>query len=173
MQNVYDIARTIKLPGVKATVTFHPEHLTPRVRNAVRRMIDSGIVKGYGQSAQVAKRLLKYGGISYLATSRYGVGRHGYFEFSDDVKAQLRELHEVYLLSDVLGKVEDSYIRSSRSYMESFVQKIREFMPIYSEEIAAQFAAVAMQGRRQIDKDKTAVLLAEFDCNAPILLGTI
>lgn len=168
MPTMYDIARTIKLPGVKATVTFHPEHLTPRVRNAVRRMIDSGIVKGYGQSAQVAKRLLKYGGISYLATSRYGVGRHGYFEFSDDVKAQLRELHEVYLLSDAFGKADDNYIRSQRVYMESFVQRTREFVPIYTEEISAQFAAVAMQGRRQIDKDKTAVLLAEFDCNASI-----
>lgn len=168
MQTVYEIARTIKLPGVKTTVTFNSEHLTPRVRNAVRRMIDSGIVRGYGTAAKLAKRLMGYGRISYVAVTKYGVALDGHFEFSPDAEAQLRELHEVYLLSDAFGKADDNYIRSQRVFMESFVQRTREFVPIYTEEISAQFAAVALQGRYKADADRTAALLAEFDCGAAI-----
>lgn len=173
MPTVYDIARTIKLPGTKTTVTFNSERLTPRVRNAVRRMIDSGIVKGYGASAQLAKRLMRYGSVSYAVVTKYGVALEGHFEFSHDVETQLRELHEVYLLSDAFGTADESYIRHQRGYLGSFLQRIREFVPIYTEEIAAQFAAVALQGRYKADADRTAALLAEFDCGAAIPFNPI
>lgn len=173
MPTMYDIARAIKLPGVKTTVTFSSEHLTPRVRNAVRRMIDSGIVRGSGTTAKLAKRLMNYGGISYVVVTKYGVTLEGHFEFSHDVETQLRELHEVYLLSDAFGKADDNYLRSQRVYLGSFLQRIREFVPIYSEEIAVRFAEVALQGRYKADADRTAALLAEFDCGATIPFNPI
>lgn len=72
MTTVWDIARAARLPGVSTTFTFHPAHISTRMRNSIKRMIERGMVEGgwSSKAKHLARALMNEYGLSYQDIGR-------------------------------------------------------------------------------------------------------
>lgn len=68
MPTQWEVARLAQVAGIETTFTFHPAKLTPRIRNAAKRMIESRVlVGGYrSQARNVAKLIAAKHGVPLL-----------------------------------------------------------------------------------------------------------
>jgi hypothetical protein len=90
-RNIWAIARTIQIPGVQPHVMFDPACVTPRIREAARRMIMNGVLVGgwASKSKKVANLLAAHTGLPFSQmTNRYlDMGR-----LTEGQATKLREL---------------------------------------------------------------------------------
>ena len=95
--SVYETARKLRLPGIEITAVINPALLTVRIRNSAIRMIEDGVITGWGQAAKLARVLMedckaphiKHGRVSYRYTTVYNCK-----DISDDIRAKLTEAGE-------------------------------------------------------------------------------
>lgn len=68
--SVYETARKLQLPGLEITAVVNPALLTARIRNAAMRMIDKGVITGWGQAAKLARLLMESHDEPYIRDGR-------------------------------------------------------------------------------------------------------
>lgn len=109
---VWDAARIGRTAGVELTATFHPDRITTRMRNSIKRMVMSGQMKGGWNShaKRLARALCDKYGVPYNQSSAYNVfvpaGAPEYLRFqlldllkADEAAMRLEEggrLHHYY-----------------------------------------------------------------------------
>lgn len=73
--NVWDAARMGHTAGIELTATFHPDRITTRMRNSIKRMVASGQMTGGWQShaKRLARALCDKYGVPYNQSSVYNV----------------------------------------------------------------------------------------------------
>ena len=94
---VYEIASKLRLPGIEVSAVINPALLTVRIRNSAIRMIEDGVITGWGQAAKLARLVMegceaphiKHGRVSYRYTTVYNCKN-----ISDDIRAKLTEAGE-------------------------------------------------------------------------------
>jgi hypothetical protein len=121
MPTIYDIARDLKTAGVEVSAHINPANLTTRMRNSVKRMLLTGIMKGgySSHAARITKMLTKEHNLSYVKD------RYGYIEFrihrafNDQEREQLAEWFSADKMLTMLKKEDGDKYHSewvNRSY---------------------------------------------------------
>lgn len=72
---VWEIARLGNTAGIEINATFHPDRLTTRMRNAIKRMVTTGQLSGgwQSQAKRLARALCDKYGVPYNQSSAYNV----------------------------------------------------------------------------------------------------
>lgn len=59
-QTIWELARQSKMMGVETTTVLKPTHITVRVKNSIKRMLNNCGTQGYGNAAQIARLLMRH-----------------------------------------------------------------------------------------------------------------
>jgi hypothetical protein len=92
-QNMYELARQLKAPGVVTTAYFNPARLTKTLRNMVRKSIASGKHGGgwYSQTKEVRNLIFKIAGESPVIYAEPAHGHYLSFQAPRGVPVSLRD----------------------------------------------------------------------------------
>ena len=107
MPTIYDVARDLKTAGVEVSAHINPANLTVRMRNSIKHMLATGIMKGgyYSHAARITNMLIKEHNMSY-AKNQHG---HLQFKIHRAFNDQERELLTEFINTDkMLSMVSDS-----------------------------------------------------------------
>ena len=119
MTTIYDTARDLKTAGVEVIAHINPAKLTVRMRNSIKRMLTTGILKGsyYSHAARITKLFVKDHSLSHVRQ------QHGYtyFRIHRAFNDQERELLTEFINTDkMLSMVTDSENGYRREWAESY-----------------------------------------------------
>lgn len=91
-QNMYELARQLKSPGVLTTASFNPNRLTKTLRNLVRKSIASGRHGGgwYSQTKEVRSLIFKIAGEEPVIYAEPAHGHYLSFRSPRDINPELR-----------------------------------------------------------------------------------
>ena len=100
MPTVYDTARDLKTAGVEVTAHINPAKLTVRMRNSIKRMLTTGIVKGsyYSHASRITDLISKDHKLSYVR-QQYG---YIYFRIHRAFDDSERELITEFINADTM-----------------------------------------------------------------------
>lgn len=100
MPTVYDTARDLKTVGVEVTAHINPAKLTVRMRNSIKRILTTGLMKGsyYSHAARIANLISKDHKLSYVQ-QQYG---YAHFRIHRAFNDQERELLAEFINADTM-----------------------------------------------------------------------
>jgi uncharacterized protein YqgQ len=176
MPTIYDVARDLKTAGVEVSAHINPAKLTVRMRNNIKRMLTTGIMKGsyYSHAARIAKIITKDHTLSHVR-QQYG---YTYFKIHRAFNAQERELITDLINTDkMLTRVADSDNSYRKEWAENYYKESMNTLKLnLNLEFAVSFRINNEDLRKQvqelISKIKTPEeielrkqLCAKFDSN--------
>lgn len=161
---VYEVARRIKMPGVEVQATFHPHKLSKRIFNASKKMIETGVINGWGASAQVARFVFSSHHVGYVSVDKWHVAIRGGWTFAptDEIKERVTELHNAWLLVETVarGGFDQTHYRE---YLDNFLSGKRSHLALASnKEITEQIAELVAYCRSERDLAESSDLAARF-----------
>ena len=171
MARVFEIAHNLRMPGAHIEAALHPKNLTARIFNSARAMIASGVVKGNGGAAQVARHVLKARNVTHLRTTGYGILRCGRFDLPRTAHDEALECYEAYIM---VQKANDDI--KHRNYWDDRLKDAHKFfdnlpnsrwVSISSPELRERIAKILADARSDLTKQNTADLLKQFDAGEP------
>ena len=123
-QNMYELARQLKAPGVLTTASFNPNRLTKTIRNLVRKSIASGRHGGgwYSQTKEVRSLIFKIAGETPVIYAEPAHGHYLTFQSPRSVPMSLRD--------ELIGLLEADCALSKMNYEE---EKKNYYKTTYAE----------------------------------------
>lgn len=123
-QNMYELARQLKAPGVLTTASFNPNRLTKTIRNMVRKSITSGRHGGgwYSQTKEVRSLIFKIAGEEPVIYAEPVHGHYLTFQSPRNVPMPLRD--------ELIGLLEADCALSKMNYEE---EKKNYYKTTYAE----------------------------------------
>ena len=123
-QNMYELARQLKAPGVLTTASFNPNRLTKTIRNLVRKSITSGRHGGgwYSQTKEVRSLIFKIAGEEPVIYAEPAHGHYLTFHSPRNVPMPLRD--------ELIGLLEADCALSKMNYEE---EKKNYYKTTYAE----------------------------------------
>lgn len=176
MPRIYDIARTLRMPGLEIKATFYPSLLTTRLYKSARKMLASGCIMGSGGAAKVARHILKTRSVPYVVCNKWGVMTQGDFMLPESAREEMRALHDAYLL---VYSVQNSHFDQddrdhSRKRLEAMLDGENSWLPMYNtdtSEFRTRIADVLLAHRTPREKQDAQQLLDSFDANDPVVMS--
>lgn len=180
----FDTARDLRLPGIKIErVYIDPSKLTTRMKNSVKAMIRSGVLKGgwNSKAKQLAQKLAEGSDVLVLSTSGRGFYAPDRHTYSDAVAEEICGLVDA---DEALELMEDTRAHQGSPYMDAVTRRTRErheetrrvvrlrtygrWCWMYSDELTAQVAQVFATTRSPKQIKAAEKLCDTLDRNEPI-----
>lgn len=162
--SVYAIGRKLKMPGVEVQAHLNPANITPRVFNSAKRMLERGVIIGWGGAAQVARHIVRSGKCPYLALNTWGLESSLNFKLPPDAFAQATELFEAYQLCERLQhpSLDEQFIQRRRKDADHFLSGNRTYLNVSDKNIAFQLAEIIHAAEPEEVKQLRKDLAARF-----------
>lgn len=162
--SVYAIGRKLRMPGVEVQAHLNPANLTPRIFNNAKRMLERGVIIGWGGAAQVARHIVQTEKCPYMALNSWGLESSRNFKLPPDLFAQATELFEAFQLCERIQhpSISEDYISRRRKDADNFLSGNRTYLNVSNKNIASQLVEIIHTAEPEEVKQLRKDLVARF-----------
>lgn len=171
---VWDTARLGHTAGIELTATLHPDRLTTRMRNSIKRMVASGQLSGGWQShaKRLARALCDKYKVPYNQSSRYNVFVP--LATPERLRVQLLDLlkaDEVATRIDNEGQLHHYYSKRYERDREALMQDASYSVRFNDKDVGAEACRLMTDFVQKHGVDERKMVCALLDGKEPIQLA--
>ena len=131
----WDVARMANTMAMKCTIELNPEHITPRVKNSIKRQLRAGVITGgwRSEAAKIAEHLVSKLGLAVLRRQWRGL------RIGTITMEQKQRIAEIYRADWTAYTLENPGFPTSKYYKERYAETMHSLVDANSSNFFVSF----------------------------------